>query len=1121
MAEDMLFSFADVFAIPGGPLGRTNVVKHKIDTGDCVPVRERMRRYAPKQLEIIDRETDKMLSQDVIEPSNSPWSSPIVVVTKKDGSARVCLDVRKLNNITRKDAYPLPRIDHALESLNGAKYFCTLDLLSGYWQVPLAEDAKEKTAFSVPRRGHFQFKVMPFGLCNAPASFERLMEQILRGLQWDRCLVYLDDIIVTGKTVEEVVNNLAKVLTRLRTAGLKLKPSKCTLFARKVAYLGHIVSEEGIACDPAKVACVSDWPAPSDVHDVRSFLGLASYYRTYIPRIASIAEPLYNLTRKGVRFCWSESCQTAFQALKEALTSAPVLAYPDPEKSYILDTDASLYGIGAVLSQLHDGNERVIAYASHSLSKTQRNYCTTKRELLAVVTFVKHFRHYLYGVKFTVRTDHSSLVWLTNFKDPEGMLARWITSLEVYDFEIKHRRGKEHVNADSLSRRVTRPCMRPECTDCSHRVVAGPHGAVKQRHSTNSVCSHVLSEAVGAVLSPGNRVEAVISDVGSKVDVLAILPCTVVTWEDLANEQKLDTDIGQVHKWMEEGQGRPTSRDVDGHSHEIRILWGQWKLLEFHRGVLCRRVTLGPGVVVKQIILPGKWRLKVLRELHDTPLGGHRGIRKTTAKLQSRVYWPGMRGDVRRWCQTCPVCQSLKPGNVRRRYPLQQRLPGFPLERVAMDIIGPIRPATKHGNMYILVVEDYFSKYAEAYPLPDHTAQTVADIFVTQWVARHGSPLEIHTDQAAEYDSRLYKAIMRLLGIKKTRTSPYRPQSDGVVERLNRTLKGMLSAYVQHDYNSWDEYLPFVLMSYRSTVHESTGCTPNLLFFGRECNLPIDFFFAPPPDAEQIECPQEYVEWMRQAGQKTHEFVRRHLQGALITQKRSYDKQAVLRTFEPGELVYREYLPQAAKHKFASLWRGPYRVSARLSDVNYRIEMPDGTGVVVVHVDHLRRCIPRDGQFFQTENVAVESDSSVSGDEEENVIHNEIILLPEIMALPLETEEVIVTNDAPVNTEITNVISDTTEMTDDVPEDTEIINVIPDMEAIVANDQSRNVEINITNTTSEGEVAEGVELVEVVDLGPVLPAVVAPPVPVFRPVPAVRTRIGRAVKPPQRLITTM
>jgi transposase InsO family protein len=788
---------------------------------------------------------------------------------------------------------------------------------------------------------------MPFGLCNAPASFERLMEQVLADVQWEHCLVYLDDILVAQNTVKRTIESLEKVLTRLRSAGLKLKPSKCTLFAKKVRYLGHIISEEGIACDPEKVSCVKEWPIPRSVRDVRSFLGLAGYYRDHIGSFAAVAEPLFFLTRKNVRFEWTEACQIAFDALKEALSEAPVLVYPDPTKDYILDTDCSLYGMGAVLSQIIEGKERVIAYASKSLNKAQRNYCTTRRELLAVITFVKHFRHYLYGTKFLIRTDHASLRWLTNFRDPEGILARWLTTLETYNYEIQHRSGKDHANADSLSRCPPRLCPRTDCDDCSQG---------RKAKEPEKLASP--PKAFVSVISPAQRAGTQ-TEPDSLVDVAAILSFTAMSWEELAQSQKEDLEIGPIYQWKVEQRERPPTSEIDGYGTGVRTLWGQWDLLELDQGVLCRKITLGPNTPVKQIVLPAGLRRVLMKELHDAPLGGHRGIKKTLQGVQSRVYWPGQRNDVRRWVQTCPVCQKVKSGNVKRKYPLQQRRPGYPLERVAMDIIGPINPPTKRGNSYILVVEDYFSKYVEAYPLREHTAQTVADVYVTEWVSRYGVGKELHTDQAPEFESRLFAEIMRLLGVKKTRTTPYRPQSDGSVERVNRTLKALLSAYVDRDYESWDEYLPFVLLSYRSSVHESTGCTPSLLFNNRECNLPADFFFGPPDGPEIPSCPYDYVEWLRDAGRRAHAFVQERVKGALVRQKRNYDRSSVVRTFQPGDLVYREYIPQSKEHKFASPWKGPYRVLEKMGDVTYKVQPVSGGRSVVVHIDHLKQCLTR------------------------------------------------------------------------------------------------------------------------------------------------------------------
>jgi hypothetical protein len=389
----LVHKYADAFATPDGQLGGTDLVKHSIDTGNARPIKTPYRPPTFAKRAIIDENLDKMLENDIIEPSNSPWASPVVLTKKKDGTHRFCVDLRKLNDVTRKDAYPLPNIQDCLSSLEGAKWFCTLDLASGYWKVAMEESDKEKTAFAT-HRGLFQFKKMAFGLTNAPATFMRLMERVLQRLNWEQCLVYLDDIIVFGDSFDQCLSRLQTVIQRIQDAGLKLKPSKCHLFRSEVSFLGHIVKEEGIACDPEKIVKVREWPTPESVGDVRSFLGLANYYKRFIQGFSSLALPLTEMTGKNKTFRWDERCQTSFESLKDALTTAPVLAYPssNPDDIFILDTDASNFGIGAVLSQMQDGAERVIAYASKGLGKSERNYCTTFRELLAVVVFITHFK---------------------------------------------------------------------------------------------------------------------------------------------------------------------------------------------------------------------------------------------------------------------------------------------------------------------------------------------------------------------------------------------------------------------------------------------------------------------------------------------------------------------------------------------------------------------------------------------------------------------------------------------------------------------------------------------------------------------------------------------------------
>lgn len=330
----VLLEYKDVFSLQEREMGRTSLTRHRIHTGDSPPIHCPSNRIPQARKEEVRKLLEDMLGKGVIQPSDSPWSSPIVLARKKDGSVRFCVDYRKVNSVTRKDAYPLPRIDDTLDTLAGSKLFSTLDLKTGYWQVEMADEDRAKTAFCTSE-GLYEFKVLPFGLCNAPATFQRLMDRVLHGLKWHSCLVYIDDIVVVGATFKDHVHNLVCVLKRLQEAGLKLKPSKCNLLRKEVTYLGHVISEEGTSTDPAKTDVIRKWPIPSCKRELLQFLGLANYYRRFVNGFATICKPLQRLTEKNFPFSWSPSCQHAFDELRNRLVTAPILVYPDYTKPFI------------------------------------------------------------------------------------------------------------------------------------------------------------------------------------------------------------------------------------------------------------------------------------------------------------------------------------------------------------------------------------------------------------------------------------------------------------------------------------------------------------------------------------------------------------------------------------------------------------------------------------------------------------------------------------------------------------------------------------------------------------------------------------------------------------------
>ena len=952
----LLTEYQDVFSKHELDIGCFTEVTHGIDTRDAKPIRHRLRRTPLGFQDEEGKHLQAMLDAKVIQPSSSDWAASPVLIRKKDSTVRWCIDYRDLNNVTVKDAYPLPLIEECLDTLGGSTFYSNLDMASSYWQVPIVPEDRHKTAF-ITKKGLFEFVRMPFGLCNAPATFMRAMNLVLNGLTWSEVLAFLDDVLILGKGgFEGHLHSMRKVFERFRKHRLKLKPKKCSLFQVQVKFLGRMVSQDGVAVDPEKVETVKKWPVPTNTKEVESFLGFVNYHREHIQGFAEIASCLYELTGPRSKFCWEEKHEEAFQELKSVLTTAPVLGYPQSEGTYILDCDASDTTIGAELSQMQEGRLTVIAYGSLSLSAAQRKYCTTRKELLAVVRFTRQYRHYLLGQKFVVRTDHSSLTWLMRFRHIEGQLARWLEELSQYDMDVVHRPGKKHENADGLSRIPDRLefC---ECYTAGKTPEQLPCGGCKYCVRTHNQWSR-FEDDVDDVIPLAVRAVGLVSSVASGSNVQD--DGEVTNWfggysyKELREHQLKDQGIGPVMRWLESDEV-PTTDVLLLQSPSVKHLWLCRSQLSLEKGVLYYRWE---DVVPRRcFVVPKTLQDEVLKLCHDVRLAGHLGQTKTLQLLRRSFFWHKMSQEGKIYVESCAICSLNKKPKTWPKAGLGKYHAGAPLERVHIDILGPFASSTS-GNIYVLMLVDQFTKWLECYPLPNQSADSIVRKVVDEFIARFGCPLEIHSDQGRNVDGNLINAICELLEITKTRTTPYRPRGNGQVERYNRLLLQMIRCCVQDANRNWDRYLPQLAAAIRAMPNRNTGFSANLMMLGREVVGPRDLLFHLFEEQSGRE-PPAYVRELRDALSRTHEIARQHLRVAQERQKRTYDLKLAERSYEEGDLVYK--LEAACKpgqsRKLAKVWSGPHLITKKLSAVLYKIK--GRRRECVAHHDRLKPCKDR------------------------------------------------------------------------------------------------------------------------------------------------------------------
>jgi len=732
---------------------------------------------------------------------------------------------------------------------------------------------------------------------------------------------------------------------RLRAANLKVNCRKCKLFRRKVSFLGHVISQDGIEVQPEKTEAGNNWPVPKDLTELRSFLGLASYYRRFISDFSIVAAPLYLLTRKGQSFRWGDEQQQAFDELKRRLTTAPVLASPRSSGTMYLDNDACETGLGIVLSQEQDGHERVLSYGSRSLSSAEKNYSITRKELLAVIFGLKRFRQYLIERKFVIRTDHSALQWLRRTPESIAQAGRWLTLMKEFQFEVQHRPGTKHQNADALSRQ-------PFCD--------AREGAMTDQAASTDPITDAVSRAVrrkdddpdfrvnprSAACSP----ETVGNVVNQRV-------WHVHAPAELAEMQRADPDIGPIVQLRLEYEQQPPFDVVRDQSTHTKDYWSQWTRLVVRDGVVYRvnfdRRGQPDGL---QLLVPTCLRCELIEFVHCGLTGSHVGPAKTMHQLIRRGWWRGCRGDVRRQVKRCTRCSRYHRGVLPRHGPLQPTRVGAIFERLSIDLTGP-HPRSRHGNVYILTVVCPFSKFCECLPLKNKEAVTVAKTLVEEVFCRYGTPLALLSDRGGEVDGQVMHEVCRLLQIDKFRTSSYHPACNAACERMHRTLNSLLGKVVSDRQTDWDDHLPYVAAALRASPSEATGYSPNFLFFGREVSTPADIAYGlVPPEPEPAY--DDFVEQIREKMVAAYDIVRNNLRVAASRNKRYYDLKVTNVPFIEGDLVFyynpRKYMGRS--EKWARKYTGPFRIAKKLSAVTVLLQAQNSRKTFVTHVDKLKHC---------------------------------------------------------------------------------------------------------------------------------------------------------------------
>ena len=953
--EALAAEFPDVFEeMTGMPPERDTVHKIELEDG-AQPPSQQLIRLSPLEMEEAHRQITEFCRKAHVRPSKSAYGAPVLFAKKKGGALRMCIDYRRLNKQTRKDRYPMPRADELMDQLLHAKVFTKLDLQSGYHQVRMAPDDIQKTAFRT-RFGHFEFTVMPFGLCNAPATFQRMMNGVLATFLDKFVVVYLDDILIFSRSEEEHVEHLRQVLQRLREEKLFCRRHKCTFGAKEVEYLGHMVGNDSVRMCADKLEAVAKWPTPRNKSDIASFLGLAGYYRRFIEHFAERTLPMSELLKQAAEWSWGEEQQQSFQDLKAAMTSEPVLTIADPTLPYEVYTDSSDFGLGAVLLQDKGNGQQPIAYISHKLSPAERNYKTHEQELLGIIHALKTWRYYLEGASFKINSDHKSLQELQSQPKLSRRQARWVEFLQAYDCKVSYVEGERNM-ADALSRRYDMAQPAAGSTDpaqpsgvhgtsCAQCALLGVKPMGRSAGSASPAGALGTSCARSAELRSSGESHGGSASPAPRADVPGTSCARGAKLGASGERRTVDlmhaSTVSEDSSWLELVRQATTADAYPQRDRRLTASDGRYYLGE-------------------RLYVPPTLRKHVVEELHASSYGGHFGVDKTIDAITRRFFWPHIKRLVRRVVRGCKECQTSRPRH-QRAYGLLEPIPvpDRPWQQVTLDLVTDL-PRSADGFDAILTFVDRLSKMVHLVP----TNKTVgaigtAHLFKDHVFKHHGLPEVIIGDRDQRWSGHFWDAVFKSLGTKIKLSTAYHPQTDGQSERANRTMEEVLRSYVHPLADDWSRKLGDAEFAYNSSQQRSSGRSPFYVAYGYHPRTPADLYN--PRHAEDIPAAHDFV----QAALDNHAAARAALKQAQERQREQYDRRKARTPFERGSWVLLEakkYRFQGGdKHKLNKPWIGPYKIRKMLGPNAANLELPRTVRVhPTINVSRLKAFLGRRG----------------------------------------------------------------------------------------------------------------------------------------------------------------